>query len=141
MARDINLRLANAADLTATGQQTAVDTEGGFFAIARLNNALITGTTPLFDFDIEASIDGGSTYFKIGSFPQLDGADDNIEIARPVYIPRPASGQTITKVRLQYTVSGTTPVCNDTTVYLEPMVSLGVPAVDEQLASGLAKLT
>lgn len=141
MPKDVNLRLANLADLAATGQQVAVDTEGGFFAVARLTNALITGTTPLFDFTIEVSINGGSTYFKVGAFPQLDEADDNIVIARPVFIPKPASGQTVTKVRLAYVVSGTTPVCNDTTVYLEPMLSLAPYQVDVDLAEGVAKLT
>lgn len=141
MVKDVNLRLANNVTLTATGQQTAVDTEGGFRADVRLTGGLITGTTPLFDYDVEASIDGGSTYFKIGSFPQLDGADDNIEIARSVYVPKPAAGQTVTKVRLQYTVAGTTPSHAGVTAYLEPMVSLAAPGTDVLLATGLAKLT
>jgi len=141
MVKDVNLRLANAADITATGQQTAVDTEGGFRADVSLQTAAITGTTPTARFQVEASIDGCSTYFHIGEFPLLDGADDDIRIMRSVYVPKPASGQTVTKVRLAYIITGTTPVYNDVTAYLEPMLSLAAKETDVDLAEGLAKLT
>ena len=140
MPKDVNLRLANLADLSATGQQTAVDTEGGFFAVARLTNAAITGTSPTFDFVIQVSIDGGANYFGVGAFPRLVGTHSSIVISRPVFIPKPASGQIVAKVRLQYTIGGTTPVCNDVTVYLEPMLSLAPYQVDVELAEGVAKL-
>jgi hypothetical protein len=109
---DINLQLA-AANLTATGQTTAIDVEGGVFAeMLMWPSAAITGTTPTFDTVIEASVDGGSTYKSIGKMPQVTGANLAVgkRIARPVFIPRPTGTNRFTKVRLNDTVAGTTPV-------------------------------
>lgn len=141
MARDVNLILDSGSTITANGQTTAIDTEGGFYAIVRELFGAITGTSPTLDTDLEVSIDGGSNYFKVASIPQLVGTDDDIEIARVAYIPRPASGQTVTKVRLSDVVSGTSPSFARTNSYLEPLVSLAVPAIDEGLSQGLAALT
>jgi hypothetical protein len=142
MARDENLILAaSGTPLTTSGSSTAIDTEGGFFAIVRFIGGTITDADETFDVDIEASIDGGSNYYPIGSLPQIVGADDDIRIARPVYIPQfPPASQTATKVRLTWVAGGTTPSW-PVDVFIEPMTSLGVPQVDEDLSEGLAALT
>ena len=140
MARDTNLQLeAKATPVTATGNGTAKDTEGGFFAIVRIFGGTITDANETFDLIVQASIDGGSTYRNIGAFPQIVATDDDVEVARPVYVPKPDSSNTVTKVRTDWTVAGTTP-SNAMDVFLEPMVSLGIPGVDEQLTVGVEKL-
>lgn len=142
MARDVNLKLADSGTpITTTTALAAKDTEGGFWAVVRLFIGTITDANETMNLTVEASIDGGSNYFHIGEFPQIVATDDNLEIARPVYVPQPASGQTVTKVRLKARdVAGTTPSF-PTTAFLEPLVSLGAPAVDEELAVGVASLT
>lgn len=140
--RDVNLQLADSATpITVTSSQTAVNTEGGFFAVVRLEGGTITDANETFDIDIEASIDGGSNFFKIATFRQIVAADDDIIISRPVYVPRfPPATQTETQIRLTATVAGTTP-SNAMNAWLEPMLSLGVPAIDEGLNNGLAELS
>ena len=143
MARDINLELVAAPeDIAGTGDKgVEKDTEGGFFAMIRCFYGAITGSTVVNDLQVLCSIDGGSTDFHIGQFPTVDESDDDIEIARVVYIPKPASGQTVTKVKLNVrTSSGTTPVVNLKRAFIEPLVSLGIPGVDEQLTVGVEKL-
>ncbi len=141
--RDVNLQLADAATpITATGQATEVDTEGGFYAIVRFEvGDPITDANETFDFLVMASIDGGSNYFQIGAIRQIVDGDEDLIKSVPVYVPRfPPATQTVTKVRLEYVVAGTTPslLLN---CWLEPMVSLGVPAIDEGLNNGLAELS
>ncbi|KKK90013.1 hypothetical protein LCGC14_2727330 [marine sediment metagenome] len=148
MARDVNLRLipttagGAAVDLEGVADNgSEIDTEGGFFAIVRLWLGTVTGSTVVCDVEILCSIDGGSTDFHIGQFPTIDEADDDIELARVVYIPKPASGQTVTKVKLHTrTSSGTTPVVPCNAAYIEPLVSLGIPGVDAELTVGVEKL-
>ena len=71
----------------------------------------------------------------------LDEDDSDVEIARVVYIPVPASGQTVTKVKISTRVAGgtvtTAPILQ---AYLEPLVSLGIPAVDKDLGVGVEEL-
>ncbi|KKL14835.1 hypothetical protein LCGC14_2511700, partial [marine sediment metagenome] len=120
---------------------SVIDTEGGFWGMVRMWLGTCTGSSVLVEVKVEASIDGGSNYYHIGQFPILDEDDDDIEIARPVYIPKPASGQTVTKVRLNTVSSaGTTPVVPVNAAYLEPLVSLGIPGVDAELTVGVEKL-
>ncbi|KKM98152.1 hypothetical protein LCGC14_1160890 [marine sediment metagenome] len=143
MAKDVNLALiTGAVDMAGTGAKgSVVDTEGGFWAMVRMLLGTCTGTTVVVSVAVQASIDGGSNYYHIGQFPILDESDDDIVIARPVYIPRPASGQTVTKVRLNTVVSsGSTPVVPVNRADLEPLVSLGIPAVDAELTEGVEKL-
>ena len=119
MVRDVNLQLISGATAMAgTGAKgSVVDTEGGFFALVSALLGTCTGTTVAVSVAIQASIDGGSTYQHIGQFPILDESDDDIEISRPVWVPKPASGQTVTKVRLNTVVSsGSSPV-----VLIEPL--------------------
>lgn len=141
--RDVNLQLADAATpITATGSATAVDTEGGFYGIVKFEcGDPITDANETFDFLVEASINGGSNYFQIGALRQIVDGDELLVKSIVVYVPRfPPLTQTVTKVRLSYTVAGTTPslLLN---CWLEPLLSLGVPAIDEKLANGLAELS
>ncbi len=140
MARDVNLVLDSGQTLAATANTTAIDTEGGLFALFRLFGGTFGGTTPTLDIDLEVSTDGGSNYYKVGSMPQLDDGDDDIEIARVAYIPKLGSSQTVTKVRLAYTVTGTSPSFVIDKIFLEPLSGAVPPAVDENLGVGLSKL-
>lgn len=145
MVRDVNLALITGATAMAgTGAKgSVVDTEGGFFAIVRMFLGTCTGTTVVVSVAVQASIDGGSNYYHIGQFPILDQGDDDLEIARVVYIPKPTLSSTVTttKVRLNTVVSsGSSPVvpCND--AFIEPLVSLAAPAVDVDLGIGVEEL-
>lgn len=138
MARDTNLLLVDDDDITATGNSATVkDTEGGFLAWASLLLGAISGTSITWDVYVQASPDGGSTYYMIGKFQQIDEDDDDLELRVPVYVPRPESGQTVTKVRVKYTLVGTSTM-TVTSVFLEPMVSLAVPAGDDDRETGAA---
>jgi len=146
MARDVNLQLITGATAMAgTGVKGAVvDTEGGFYALVSALLGTCTGTTVAVSVAIEASIDGGSNYFHIGQFPILDESDDDIEISRVVFIPKPTLSSTVTttKVRLNTVVSsGTTPVVPFNQAFIEPLVSLAAPGIDNELSQGVAKLT
>jgi len=143
MARDTNLELvATTVTVTATGDiGDEKDTEGGFWAMIRMFLGTVTGTTVVLDVAVLCSIDGGATDFNIGQFPTIDEADDDIEIARAVYIPKPASGQSFTKVKINArVVTGTSPSIPIDRAFIEPLVSLGIPGVDEQLTVGVELL-
>ncbi len=143
MARDVNLAfITGATAMAGTGAKgSVIDTEGGFWAQVRMQLGTCTGSSVLVEVKVEASIDGGSNYYHVGQFPILDESDDDIEIGRPVYIPRPASGQTVTKVRLNTVSSaGSSPVVPCNGAWLEPLVSLGIPGIDAELTIGVEKL-
>ncbi len=141
--RDVNLALISGATaMPGVGAKgSVVDTEGGFRADVRMFLGTCTGTTVVCDVQIEASIDGGSNYYHIGQFPKLDESDSDVEIARSVYVPKPASDQTYTKVRLYTrTSSGSSPVVPCNAAYLEPLLSLAPQGVDMSLGVGLEEL-
>lgn len=145
MPRDVNLVLISGATAMAgTGAKgSVVDTEGGYFAIVSMRLGTCTGTTVAVSVAVQASIDGGSNYFHIGQFPILDQDDDDIEISRVVFIPKPTLSSTVTttKVRLNTVVSsGTSPVVPANYAAVEPMVSLAAPGIDNELTQGVAKL-
>jgi len=139
MARDKNLVFrATTETKTASGIiGAAVQCTGGFYALARIKFGVLgTGSSPTYDVTIEASLDGGTTYYNIGRFPRVGATEDNMEIARPVWVPRPdpakttvALGKDIVWVRLYGTVGGTV---SDEILWavLEPLVSLAGPAGD-----------
>jgi len=143
MARDVNLQLISGATAMAgTGAKgSVVDTEGGFYALVSALLGTCTGTTVVVSVAIQASIDGGSTYQHIGQFPILDESDDDIEISRPVWVPKPNSSNTTTKVRLNTVISsGSSPVVPFNQAFLEPLVSLAGPGIDLELTQGVEKL-
>jgi hypothetical protein len=141
MARDTSLVLDSGQTITVDANGTAVDTEGGYRADVRVFGGTFGAATDTLVIVIEVSVNGGSNYYSVGEFPLLDGADDDIEIARSCYIPQPDSGQTVTKVRVRYDVtSNDSPSFVIDKVFLEPLTSLSPPALDEELSIGLVKL-
>ena len=137
MARDASLVLHD-GNVTANGAGSTVSTEGGFRADVSVYVGTVTGTSPTLDIVVQASLDGGTTYGQIGRFPLLNNTHANSRIARTVYVPRPNAGQDATLVRLSFLVGGTSPNFAVKS-YLEPLVSLAVPAADEP-GQGLAKV-
>lgn len=143
MARDEDLAFITSAQAaTSTGDiGDEIDTEGGFYAIVRMFLGTWTGSSAIVDIEVFCSIDGGSNDFHIGQFPKLDESDSDLEIARLVYIPVPESDQTVTKVKLSVRVAGgTVTLAPINAAYLEPLVSLGIPAVDLDLGIGVEEL-
>lgn len=140
MARDASLQLEEkATPITTSGNGTAINTEGGFYANIRIFGGTITDADETFDIHVDASVDG-TNYYPICTFPQIVAADDGIEIARPCYIPRPDAGVQYTKVRRRHVAAGTTP-SNALDMFIEPLESLAPPANDEVLGVGVALLT
>lgn len=146
MARDVNLAfITGATAMAGTGVKgSVIDTEGGFYALVSALLGTCTGTTVAVSVAVQASIDGGSNWFHIGQLPILDQDDDDIEISRVVFVPKPTLSSTVstTKVRLNTVIStGTSPVVPFNQSYLEPLVSLAAPGIDNELSQGVAKLT
>jgi hypothetical protein len=142
VVRDTNLVLrAAASPLAASGSTTAIEVEGGFFAVVRCFGGTITDANETFDLDVEASVDDEGTFGKIASFPQIVATDDDIEIARVCYIPKPvlSTPVTVTHVRITWVAAGTTPSW-PVDIFIEPLVSLAPPAVDVELTKGLCEL-
>lgn len=141
MVRDANLKMVASTDpFTTTTAKTAIDTEGGYRADVRLFVGTITDADETLNLTVEASIDGGSNYRHIGEFPIIIATDDNVELARSVIVPKPASGQTVTKVRLKArAIAGTTPSF-PINAWLEPLLTEAIPALDSQQAIGTCKL-
>jgi len=140
--RDKNLQLRDyTAPLVASGSTTAIECEGGFYAIVRCVGKIITDADEKFDLVVEASVDDEAKYGKIGAFPQIVATDDGIVIARVVYVPRPilATPVEVTHVRITWVSEGTTPSW-PVDIWLEPLVSLAPPARDEGLLQGLCEL-
>jgi hypothetical protein len=139
---DVNLQLADyTTPLGASGSTTAIECEGGFYAIIRCKGKTITDADETFDLVIEASVDDEGTFGGITAFPQIVATDDDIEIARVCYIPRPvlATPVEVTHVRVTWVAAGTTPSW-PVDIWIEPLLSLGVPAIDEGLLKGLCEL-
>ena len=132
MPHDVNLKLAAAGTpLTAVADQAAVETEGGFLAWVTFYLGTITDSNETVTVEIQASRDGAANYFPILSMEVFTNDDENKVIRRPCYVPRPAENQTKTYVRLACTaVAGTTPSL-PVDVFLDPMLTLGVPDEDE----------
>ena len=141
MAKDTNLQLADdGTPLGASGSTTAIECEGGFFAVVRCYGGTITDANETFDLVVEASVDDEATFGSIGAFPQVDDHDD-LEIARVVYVPPPilATPVNVTHVRITWVAGGTTPSW-PVNIFLEPLVSLAAPEIDVDQLKGLCEL-
>ena len=136
MPRDANLILDAGETVIANGDTTAIDTEGGFLAWVFAIMGAMSGADTTCDIYVQASPDGGSNYYMIGKFQQLGPTNDDAEMRIPVYIPRPSTGQTVTKVRLHKVVAGVAPSYVVEKVFVEPMLSIAPPAIDENLRTG-----
>lgn len=128
MANDTNLRLHSGA-VTATGNSTPIDIDGGTFGWVHLRfTADASGTNPTLDAKLQVSVDGGTDYISIATFPQfVDSAgkgDSDTWVALPVYIPRsdanpdPRGVNTQVKARMSFTIGGSATPTFTLTAYL-----------------------
>lgn len=133
MPYDTNV-LLNAQDAADSneGNQTAVNVHGGVGIMVAMQIAgTITGTNPTLDVKVQYSDDGGTTYYDVIVFPQIDKDDRDANnavqlggtagkkvIKRMGWLPRPKAAQNgVGKLRVNTTVGGTsTPTFNDVTV-------------------------
>ena len=106
---DRNLILRDSAAVTADGNTTAIDVEGGSFAEWVVRIGAVTGTSPTNLVSLQVSKDGGSTSTTLITLPSLDTNDANQTIARAVFLPRPTGTNKLLKVRTNVDVGGTTP--------------------------------
>ncbi len=116
MPRDAELEL-HSGDVTTTGSTTAIDLDGGTWVVCELIfTSDASGTSPLLDAKFQVSLDGGSNYLSLATFPQFsdvaDKGDSGSILAMPAYVPHsnanPASRGADTKVkaRMNWTVAG-----------------------------------
>jgi hypothetical protein len=106
---DRNLILRESAAVTADGNTTAIDVEGGSMAEWAIRIGAVTGTSPTMTLWLQVSKDGGSTYTDLIGTPSLDTNDANQPLARLVYLPRPTGTNKLLKVRTRADAGGTTP--------------------------------
>ena len=142
MPFDADLILDSGQTVVATGNNAAIQVEGGWLAWARLVMGTVSGGGTTCDVYIQASIDNGSNYYMIGKFQQMGPSLTTKELAIPVYIPRWATSDAtlLTYVRARYVVAGGAPSYAVTYLRLDPMVSLAVRSIDEKLGIGAAAL-
>ena len=137
-ARDANLKLDEDRSFSANVDATAIDVEGGMLAWVSMLLGTLSGAGAKMDAYVQASMDEGSNYYMIGKFQQILDTHDNKFLRVPVYVPRPTTAGTKVKVRMHYVETTASAVFAITDVFLEPMVSIAVPAIDEVEASGAA---
>lgn len=138
MARDVELILDDGRTVTADENTDYIEVEGGMLCVARMWLGALSGGTSL-DVRVQSSPDGGTNYYMSGKFQQIVPTDDNKVFGCLCYIPRPASGQFKTRVRLNYDADGA--ISNVISkVVLEPLESISPPALDEKLSEGIAIL-
>ncbi len=117
MPRDAELQL-HSGDVTASGSTTAIDIDGGTWVICELLfTSDASGSSPLLDAKFQISLDDGSNYLSIATFPQFsdstDKGDSGTILAMPAYVPHsnanPSARGADTKVkaRMNWTVAGT----------------------------------
>lgn len=142
-ARDIALAfVTSATEFATTGAKgSVVQCEGGFRADVRLFLGTLTGSSASVSIAVQTSVDEGSNYYHIGEFPILDEDDDDLEIARPVYVPKPTTAGTLTRVRLNViTAGGTVTLFPVNFAFLEPLVDISIPGGDMDRGVGLEEL-
>ena len=140
MPRDVNLVLDPGRTVTASESEDYVEVEGGAFCLATLIGAAFAGASTTLDAYVMFSPDVGTTYYMAAKFQQLGPTNDNIETRIVCYIPRPTVKTNPVRVRIKYVVAGSAPSYAISRVFLEPMVSLAPPDIDESLAIGLRTL-
>lgn len=117
MVRDADLEL-HSGDVTSTESTTAIDIDGGTWVICELLfTSDASGSSPLLDAKFQVSLDGGSNYLSLVTFPQFsdvaDKGDSGSIIAMPAYVPHSndnpsARGvNTRVKARMNWTIGGT----------------------------------
>lgn len=116
MVRDAGLEL-HSGDVTASGSTDPIDLDGGTWVICEvLFTSNASGSSPLLDAKFQVSLDGGSNYLSLATFPQFSDVankgDSGSILAMPAYIPHsnanPSARGADTKVkaRMNWTVAG-----------------------------------
>lgn len=119
MVQDTGALLFNST-ITATANTTPIEIDGGMFVVVDLLSSVTpTDSNETADVKFQVSVDGGTDYIDIITFPQLVKATDKGNagtwVAKGGYIPRananPAARGANTRVlaRLSITLGGTTP--------------------------------
>lgn len=142
-ARDLNLAFVTTpTEFATTGDKGAVvQCEGGFRADVRLFFGTCTGSAALVSIQILASDDEGSNYYHIGQFPILTDHNSDLEIARPVNIPKPATAGKMVRVKLNVLIAdGTVTLMPVNFAFLEPLVDVALPAGDLDRGEGTVEL-
>lgn len=140
MAVDVALALDTGQTVTADGSTDYIECEGGFLAWFHMYWGVMSGGSTTCDAYLMVSIDAGANYYMKGKVQQVGPSDDSKEDRVPVYIPQPATAGNKVRVRVKYEVAGGSPSYAVTRAQLEPMTSLAVPAIDEQMQTGAASL-
>ncbi len=99
LTRNVDVTLASASVVTATGTTTAVEIGDKGTLRLLLTTASVTGTSPTLDVAVQTSYDGSTGWTTVASFAQKTTA--TTERKQFTGIDR--------FVRLSYTVGGTTP--------------------------------
>lgn len=119
---DLALILIEATAVTADGQTTAIEVEGGSNAEWVTHVGAVAGTDPTLGLILEVSLDGGSTYFPLQELALTD-TEENSPVARNVYIPNPTTttgSNRFPKVRLNSDIGGTDTPSFTLTSWLRP---------------------
>src|SRR3990167_3791143 len=138
MAIDASLILEQGQTIVADGNSDYIEVEGGGLVWVHMFWGAMSGGSTTCDVRVMVSPDAGTTYYMKGKFQQVGPSDDSKEDRIPVYIPEPETKGTKVRVRLNYDVAGSAPSYAVTLCAIEPMTSLAVPAIDEQLEQGAA---
>lgn len=138
MPIDALMILESGQVVTADSNSDYVESEGGFLAWASLQMGVMSGGSTTFDCRVEVSPDLGVNYYMAGKFQQFGPTDDSKFARIPVYIMRPNTAGNPVRVRLNYDVGGVTPSYAVTQCTLDAMLSMAVPAGDEDGDIGAA---
>lgn len=138
MAIDLALVLDQDYVVAADENRPYIEVPGGILCWAGLHTGAMSGGSTTFDVRVQASPDGGSNYYMIGKFQQLGPSDDSKILRIPVYVPQPEDPDVPVRVRLNYDVAGASPSYAVALAYLDPMVDVSPPAIDEELEQGCA---
>lgn len=126
MAVDVGLVLDSGQVVTADGNTTPIDTEGGKLMWACLSMGALSGASTTFDARVQCSIDGGTDYWMIGKHQTFGPTDDSKISKIPVYVRRPITAGNPVKVRMNYDVAGGAPSYAVTRAWLEPILTLAI---------------
>jgi len=136
---DANLVLDAGRTLTNEAQTTAIEVEGGVLAWLCIKFATLAADGDALNVRLQYRPDGTNYYTCPGGrVEQILGTHDNKFIRQPVFIPAHETKGEETDVRLEYELSeiGTESFVI-TKAWLEPMLSLAPPPVDQLQAEGL----
>ena len=139
MTMDTNLRLDAGQTLTNEAQTTAINVEGGRFAIAHVRLGTLAANGDALNIRLQYQPDGTNWYTCPGGrFEQILGTHDSRYLKVPVFIPKNDTKGSLTPVRLEYELSeNATESFVIAEAWLTPLLSLSPDAaVDVAQAEG-----